>query len=161
MIGGVAALGAALLLAVPGVVAASDGRSGYVYTETNAATGNAILAYSQGHDGSLTAIGTFPTGGLGTGSGLATQGEVILAGGGKWLLAADVHDQVVDDFARGGSLRPVTGESRLPVATAGSNRGEHRRIRGPGIGRFPRETAIRDRPRTPQPRLENRWTRVP
>src|SRR5664279_6355703 len=72
VIGGVAALGAALMLAVPGVVAASDGRSGYVYTETNAATGNAILAYSQAHDGSLTWIGTFPTAGLGTGSGLAT-----------------------------------------------------------------------------------------
>src|ERR1035437_2335711 len=98
VIGGVAALAAALILAVPGIAAASDGRSGYVYTETNAATGNAILAYSQAHDGSLTWIGTFPTGGLGTGSGLATQGEVILAGGGKWLLAVNAGSNDISTF---------------------------------------------------------------
>ena len=98
VIGGIAALGAALMFAVPGVVAASDGRSGYVYTETNAASGNAILAYAEAHDGSLTWIGTFPTGGLGTGSGLATQGEVILAGGGKWLLAVNAGSNDISAF---------------------------------------------------------------
>jgi 6-phosphogluconolactonase (cycloisomerase 2 family) len=98
LIGGVAALGAALMFAVPGIAAASDGRSGFVYTETNAASGNAILAYSQGHDGSLTAIGSFPTGGLGAGSGLATQGEVILAGGGKWLLAVNAGSNDISTF---------------------------------------------------------------
>ncbi len=98
MIGGVAALGAALALAIPGVAAASDGRSGYVYTETNSAIGNAILAYSVGQDGSLTAIGTFATGGLGTGSGLATQGEVILAGGGNWLLAVNAGSNDISAF---------------------------------------------------------------
>ena len=98
VIGGVAALGAALMFAIPGIAAASYGRSGYVYTETNAAAGNAILAYFQGHDGSLTAIGTFPTGGLGTGSGLATQGEVILAGGGKWLLAVNAGSNDISAF---------------------------------------------------------------
>jgi 6-phosphogluconolactonase (cycloisomerase 2 family) len=98
VIGGVAALGAALMFAIPGIAAASEGRSGYVYTETNAAAGNAILAYSQGYDGSLTAIGTFPTGGLGTGGGLATQGEVILAGGGKWLLAVNAGSSDISAF---------------------------------------------------------------
>ena len=98
VIGGVAALGMALLLAVPGVVAASDGRAGYVYTETNAATGNAILAYAQAPDGSLASIGTFPTGGLGTGGGLGTQGEVILAGGGRWLLAVNAGSNDVSVF---------------------------------------------------------------
>jgi 6-phosphogluconolactonase len=98
VIGGVAALGAALMFAVPGIAAASDGRSGYVYAETNAASGNAILAYSQAPNGSLTAIGTFPTDGLGTGSGLATQGEVILAGGGKWLLAVNAGSNDISTF---------------------------------------------------------------
>jgi 6-phosphogluconolactonase len=98
MVGGVAALGAALMLAIPGIAAASDGRSGYVYTETNAASGNAILAYSVGRDGSLTAIGSFPTGGVGTGSGLATQGEVIFAGGGKWLLAVNAGSNNISTF---------------------------------------------------------------
>jgi 6-phosphogluconolactonase len=98
MIGGVAALGAALLISIPGVVAARDGRSGYVYTETNSASGNAILAYSVGHDGSLTVIGTFATGGLGTGGGLATQGEVILAGDGNWLLAVNAGSNDISTF---------------------------------------------------------------
>lgn len=98
VIGGVAALGAALMFAIPGIAAASDGRSGDVYSETNAASGNAILAYSQGYDGSLTAIGTFPTGGIGTGNGLATQGEVILAGGGKWLLAVNAGSNDISAF---------------------------------------------------------------
>jgi 6-phosphogluconolactonase (cycloisomerase 2 family) len=98
VIGGVAALGAALMFAVPGLAAASDGRSGYVYTETNAATGNAILAYSQAPNGSLTWIGTFPTAGLGTGSGLATQGEVMLAGGGMWLLAVNAGSNDISTF---------------------------------------------------------------
>jgi 6-phosphogluconolactonase (cycloisomerase 2 family) len=101
VLGGVAAFGTALMLAVPGIAAASDGRSGYVYTETNAAAGNAIIAYSQARDGSLTWVGTFPTAGLGTGSGLATQGEVILAGGGKWLLAVNAGSNDISTFRVG------------------------------------------------------------
>jgi len=47
LIGFVAAVGTALPLAVPGVVTTHSGAAGYVYTETNAATGNAILAYAR------------------------------------------------------------------------------------------------------------------
>jgi 6-phosphogluconolactonase len=98
LIGGVAGLATALALALPGVVAASDGAAGYVYTETNSATGNAVLAYARSWTGTLTPIGSFSTHGVGTGGGLATQGEVILAGGGRWLLAVNAGSSDVTVF---------------------------------------------------------------
>jgi 6-phosphogluconolactonase (cycloisomerase 2 family) len=98
LIGGLAALGTALALAFPGLASAHSGAAGYVYTETNASTGNAILAYARANDGTLTWLGTYPTHGLGTGAGLATQGEVILAGGGKWLLAVNAGSNDISTF---------------------------------------------------------------
>ncbi|HEY4754263.1 MAG TPA: hypothetical protein VIH37_13330, partial [Candidatus Limnocylindrales bacterium] len=80
-----AAMGLALALAVPGIATAHNSAAGFVYTETNAASGNAVLAFARAQDGTLSSIGSFATGGTGTGGGLATQGEVILAGGGDWL----------------------------------------------------------------------------
>ena len=38
-----------------------------LYTETNATTGNEVLAYSRASDGSLKSIGSYSTGGVGTG----------------------------------------------------------------------------------------------
>jgi len=98
LMGGVAALGAALVLAVPGVATAHDGTAGYVYTETNASSGNAVLGFARADNGMLTAIGSFPTNGLGTGGALATQGEVILAEGGRWLLAVNAGSNDVSVF---------------------------------------------------------------
>lgn len=98
LIGGVAALGAVLALAIPGVATAHDGTAGYVYTETNASSGNAILGFARNDDGMLTAIGSFPTHGLGSGGALATQGEVILAGGGRWLLAVNAGSNDISVF---------------------------------------------------------------
>jgi 6-phosphogluconolactonase len=100
-IGGMAALGAALALVVPGVATAHSNAAGYVYTETNSAAGNAILAYSRTDDGVLSWLGSFPTGGTGTGGGLATQGEVVLTGGGRWLLAVNAGSNDVSLFRVG------------------------------------------------------------
>ena len=98
MAGGAAALTVALALAIPGMATADTGRAGFVYTETNASAGNAILAYAQGDDGTLTWIGTFSTHGTGTGAVLATQGQVVLAGGGKWLLAVNAGSNAISLF---------------------------------------------------------------
>ncbi len=46
-----------------------------LYTETNATTGNEVLAYSRASDGSLTSIGSYSTGG--TGMGLPTYAGAI------------------------------------------------------------------------------------
>jgi 6-phosphogluconolactonase len=52
-----------------------------LYTQTNATTGNEVLAYSRASDGSLTSIGSYSTGGAGM--GLPTyQGAVPIPSGG-------------------------------------------------------------------------------
>ncbi len=50
-----------------------------MYTLTNSAAGNAVLAFARAADGTLTAQGTYATGGLGSGAALGSQGAVILS----------------------------------------------------------------------------------
>jgi 6-phosphogluconolactonase len=88
-----------LALAVAPVATANAGGRSFVYTETNAASGNAILAFAAGFDGSLHALGSYATGGLGTGGGLGTQGEVVLADNDRWLLAVNAGSDDVSVFA--------------------------------------------------------------
>ncbi len=52
-----------------------------VATESNSEMGNEVVIYSRGHDGSLSLMGSYSTGGTGTGSGLGSQGAVSLSGG--------------------------------------------------------------------------------
>jgi 6-phosphogluconolactonase (cycloisomerase 2 family) len=57
--------------------------SGAVFSMTNQPTGNAVMAYTRGSDGTLTPAGVFPTGGLGTGGQpdpLRSQSSLILSG---------------------------------------------------------------------------------
>jgi hypothetical protein len=46
---------------------------GHVFVQTNAAAGNAVVAFDRNDDGSLTPEGTFATGGLGPRPGSATR----------------------------------------------------------------------------------------
>ncbi len=73
-------------------------RVGEVYTIDNAATGNNVLRFDRGPDGSLTASGTFSTGGKGTGSGLGSQGAVTLSQDSKWLLVVDAGSNQISVF---------------------------------------------------------------
>src|SRR2546428_2262394 len=91
----IGALSALLAFGVTGV-AAAGGAAGAVYTQTNGAGGNAILAFSRSAGGHLSPLGTYPTGGLGTGSGLGSQGAVTLTADGDLLLAVDAGS---DDIA--------------------------------------------------------------
>jgi 6-phosphogluconolactonase len=68
----------ALFLALAGPAMASGGRGGAVYTLTNSTSGNAVAVFDRDRDGSLTARGTVPTGGNGTGAGLGSQGALVL-----------------------------------------------------------------------------------
>ena len=86
-------LGALILVSVLGVGAAradaaAPGRKA-VFVTTNSANGNAVLAFSRAADGTLTPAGAFPTGGLGAGAGLGSQGALTLSAGGRWLLAVN------------------------------------------------------------------------
>src|SRR6188474_2848756 len=61
--------------------------SGAVFTMDNAAAANHVLAFRRGADGKLKNDGSFATGGRGTGSGLGSQGAVVLSSNGRWLFA--------------------------------------------------------------------------
>ena len=108
LMAGLGLLAALLSFSVPVTVAAHDFDGvGTVYTMTNSAAGNAVLAYARAADGSLSPRGTFPTGGLGTGVGLGSQGAVTLSADGRWLAAVDAGSNDVALFAVGpkGGLR--------------------------------------------------------
>ncbi len=113
-----AAMAAIAVLAVPAVVTASTAPTGFVYTETNASSGNSILAFARMADGRLHEMGSFSTHGLGTGTGLATQGEVILTANRQWLLAVNAGSNDVTLFHVGADGMPAFASK---VASGGTD----------------------------------------
>lgn len=102
------------LLALTGGASAAGPDTGYVFTLTNAASGNGVAMFQRAEDGSLTAAGVLPTGGLGTGSGLGSQGAVVLSGNHQWLLAVNAGSNDISAI----SLKTGTVTSR--VASGGT-----------------------------------------
>lgn len=96
----------AALISAPAVDAAGRNRIGSVYTLTNEAGGNAVAAFERAADGSLTPAGVYPTGGLGNGGGLGSQGAVVLSENGRLLLAVDAGSDEISSFlvAHDGSI---------------------------------------------------------
>jgi 6-phosphogluconolactonase len=69
-----------------------QGFTGAVYAMTNQTSGNSVVAFNRASSGALSMVGTFPTGGLGFGSGndpLGSQGSLILSDDGHFLLAVN------------------------------------------------------------------------
>lgn len=93
------ALALASLAAVAGPAAAA-GRSA-VYTESNSASGNRVLAFDRAGNGSLRPDGSFSTGGVGTGSGLGSQGALALTRSGHFLYAVNAGSGSISAFAVG------------------------------------------------------------
>ena len=114
----VGALAAVLTVLAVAPAAAAGSTAGAVYTLSNSAGGNAVIAYSRASDGSLAPLGTFPTGGLGSGGGLGSQGAVTLSGDGQWLVAVDAGSNDITSFA-------VGADHRLTVADRISSGGIH------------------------------------
>ena len=95
-------------LALAGTVGAAarsqrhdDDHGTFVYTEDNAtagAGGNHVRAFRLGAGGELTSIGSFATGGAGSGSGLGSQGALTLADEGNALLAVNAGSNAVTVF---------------------------------------------------------------
>jgi len=123
---GLVAAGAALT--VPAAASASAGVSavvGHVYLDDNTAGTNSIAAFDRHADGTLTAEpgSPFSTGGAGTGAGLASQGAIQLAAGGRLLLAVDAGSNQISVMRveADGSLRTtdvVSSGGVLPVSIA-------------------------------------------
>ncbi len=73
--------------------------AGAVYTMTNASTGNSVLLFNRAADGTLTAAGSFPTGGSGTGRGLGNQSALALSEDQRWLFAVNAGSSEVSVFS--------------------------------------------------------------
>jgi 6-phosphogluconolactonase len=130
------ALGGAALggLALAGATSASaatlstgGSARGWVYTSTNSTSGNQVEAFSRNADGTLTAAGTYNTGGTGNGQSGFSQGAVTLSPDGQTLLVVNAGSSQVSDFAvlPGGTLRlrnVVASEGTDPISVA-INRG--------------------------------------
>ncbi len=113
---GVAAVGAGLAVAT-GLVGLGAGTAsadpfphsprladtGTVFTETNQFAGNQVLAYRTDSGGGLTLIGSYPTGGTGTGASPASQGGVTLGDGGRVLAVVNGGSDSVSVFLVGDS----------------------------------------------------------
>jgi 6-phosphogluconolactonase len=98
-------MGAVIALLAIAVPAGAGDHPGSVYALSNSAGGNAVLVYDRAADGSLSLSSSYPTGGVGTGAGLGSQGAVTLSGNGKFLLAVNAGSNSVSSFAvKGGAL---------------------------------------------------------
>lgn len=111
----------------PSAAVTASAAVGQVYTSTNAVAGNAILAFDRAADGSLTPAGSYPTGGVGTGSGLQNQGGVTLSRDGRTLLVVNAGSNTVSLFTvrNNGSLEgrgayPSGGTRPVSVTISGN-----------------------------------------
>jgi 6-phosphogluconolactonase len=88
-------------VASPSLSADRSEQSGAVYTLTNAAGGNGVIAFRRAPDGALTPLGTFATGGRGIGGDvdpLESQYAVVLTEEHDALFAVDAGSDQVSSF---------------------------------------------------------------
>jgi 6-phosphogluconolactonase len=89
-----------------------------LYVQTNDADRNEVIAFERSGDGKLTQLGSYETGGRGTGRPhLASQSSVVLSGDGAWLLVANAGSDEISLFAVESSGLRLAGQ----VASGGSN----------------------------------------
>ncbi len=87
--------------------------AGAVYTMTNDATGNQVVIFNRADDGTLTRVGSAPTGGKGSGGvgadPLGSQGSMVLSPDAQFLLVANAgsHEISVFRVLPGGGLAPA------------------------------------------------------
>lgn len=88
-------------------VSASAGE-GAVYVTSNDANGNEILIFARATDGTLTAAGAVPTGGLGTSGPLGNQLSMVLTEDSRHLYVVNAGSDDISGFRLGGeSLEPI------------------------------------------------------
>jgi 6-phosphogluconolactonase len=100
--------------AATSVQAKGHAASGVVFTMTNSALGNAVLAFQRSAQGHLTFLDSYDTGGTGTGTGLGNQGGVVLDRSGRRLLVVNAGSDSVSVFG----VEP-DGLTLLDVAPSG------------------------------------------
>ena len=75
-----------------------ESRPGNVYTLSNQASGNKVIAYHRAANGELTFDAAYSTGGNGTGGGLGNQGAVILADENEIVLAVNAGSNSISSL---------------------------------------------------------------
>jgi len=92
-----------------GLTALSSAMAATLYTETNDTTGNKVQVYDTSPDGNATLRSEVPTGGLGSGAGLGSQGAMALSETSDYLFAVNAGSNQVSSFKveRNGSLKWV------------------------------------------------------
>ena len=88
--------------------ARAGGTEGVVFTMSNAARANRVLAWSRAADGSLTFIGRTGTDGRGTGGGLNNQGGLALSANGRWLYVVNAGSDSVSVMRVDGTSLTLT-----------------------------------------------------
>lgn len=109
----------------PSRAASGDG-TGAVYTLSNGASGNAVIAFRRAANGVLSPLGTYATGGIGTGGTidpLVSQYAVVLGEGASALFAVDAGSDEISSFrvAPDGALTlagTVASGGDLPISLA-------------------------------------------
>ncbi len=102
---------------------------GHAYVDDNTAVSNTVAGFDRHADGSLTPIpgSPFPTGGAGSGAGLASQGAIQLSSDGRYLLAVDAASNQISVLRLGfngvpqpvGSPVPSGGSDPVSIAVSG------------------------------------------
>ena len=91
-----------------------------VFTLSNSAAGNAVIAFSRSANGSLTPAGSFATLGNGTGAGLGSQGAVALSDDGQFLFAVNAASNTITSFTVDGAglarVNTVASGGTLPIS---------------------------------------------
>jgi DNA-binding beta-propeller fold protein YncE len=72
--------------------------AGTVFTSSNSAAGNAVIAFDRDVHGELVPRASYATGGLGLGSGLGSQGALAQSSDGEWLFVVNAGDDTVSVF---------------------------------------------------------------
>ena len=81
-----------------GTALAGEGNAGAVYVLTNATPNNAVAIFRRAGNGTLSAAGSVPTGGAGAGTGLGSQGALILSDNNRWLFAVNAGSNEISAF---------------------------------------------------------------
>jgi 6-phosphogluconolactonase len=99
-----------------------------VYLLSNEVTSNAVIEYARSATtGALTPFGEFPTGGAGTGAGLASQGALLFDAAGNHFFAVNAGDSSISELALNldGSISllsrvPSGGTAPISLALSGT-----------------------------------------
>jgi 6-phosphogluconolactonase (cycloisomerase 2 family) len=80
------------------VLTSTASAQGLLFAATNATTGNEVVTWTRDAQGQFTLLNAFATGGTGTGTGLGSQGAVILSSDNRWLLAVNAGSNDISVF---------------------------------------------------------------